>query len=185
MLLAVALALVGSVAFLRGGLAQRSTPVLEARLDLNQASRAELALLSGIGPMLAERIEKHRTVNGPFRSVEELLKVPGVGPATFNRIRDNVYVIGEAATPKKGITRTANVKLAPKLLDPNTATLADLDTLPGIGPVIAQRIIDEREKKPFLKIEDLRRVSGIGPKRLDALRPYVLLDSKRAELRTE
>lgn len=49
-------------------------------------------------------------------------------------------------------------------VDLNAATLADLDTLPGIGPVIAQRILDYREANgPFQSTDQLQEVSGIGP----------------------
>jgi competence protein ComEA len=50
------------------------------------------------------------------------------------------------------------------LLDLNTATAADLDALPGIGPVLAQRIVDHRaEHGPFTSVDQLDDVSGIGP----------------------
>ncbi len=52
----------------------------------------------------------------------------------------------------------------------NTATAAQLQTLPGIGEVLAQRIIDYREEHgPFQSIAALKNVSGIGEKRLEAL----------------
>jgi competence protein ComEA len=48
-----------------------------------------------------------------------------------------------------------------------------LQKLPGIGPRLAQRILDERAKSVFKSVDDLRRVSGIGPKTLEKLRAYV------------
>ncbi len=54
-------------------------------------------------------------------------------------------------------------------LDPNTATLAELLAIEGIGPVLASRIIAAR---PFKNAEGLRSIPGIGPKKYEKLRPY-------------
>jgi competence protein ComEA len=56
----------------------------------------------------------------------------------------------------------------------NTATLADLDTLPGVGPVLAQRILDHREQQGgFKAVTDLRKVDGIGSSRYEQLKDLV------------
>src|SRR5919204_654772 len=56
----------------------------------------------------------------------------------------------------------------------NTATLEQLDSLPGIGPVTAQKILDYRQKHgAFSSVDELDAVPGIGPSRLDQLRDLV------------
>lgn len=62
------------------------------RIDLNRASATELEGLPGIGPVTAARIVVWREDRGPFRDVEELQEVRGIGPATMDRIRDRVVV---------------------------------------------------------------------------------------------
>ena len=60
------------------------------------------------------------------------------------------------------------------LININTATLDELESLPGIGPALGQRILDYRtEHGPFRTVDDLTNVSGIGDKRLADLRPKV------------
>ena len=58
----------------------------------------------------------------------------------------------------------------------NTATAAQLDTLPGIGPATAKAIVAYRSSKgPFARVEDLLNVPGIGPAKLDAMRRQISL----------
>ena len=59
-------------------------------------------------------------------------------------------------------------------LELNRATLEDLDALPGIGPVLAGRIVDYRRTHgPFKTLADLGQVSGIGPKKLEQIKAYL------------
>ncbi|HEY8256018.1 MAG TPA: ComEA family DNA-binding protein [Gemmatimonadales bacterium] len=61
-------------------------------LDLNSASADALDGLPGIGPTRAASIVQYRARHGPFRSVEELGRVPGMGPAALARVRDHLAV---------------------------------------------------------------------------------------------
>jgi competence protein ComEA len=58
-------------------------------------------------------------------------------------------------------------------LDLNRATAAELDALPGVGPVLAQRIIDHRDQGPFTSVDQLDDVPGIGPARAAELAELV------------
>ena len=61
-----------------------------------------------------------------------------------------------------------------ELININTATLQDLDRLPGIGPTTAQKIIDYRTNNgPFQRIEDIMNVSGIGPSTFDKIKNLI------------
>jgi competence protein ComEA len=61
-------------------------------ININTASETELETLSGIGEVLAATIVEYRTQYGPFASVEDLMDVSGIGPATLDEIRDQVTV---------------------------------------------------------------------------------------------
>ena len=64
-------------------------------------------------------------------------------------------------------------------LNINTATAAQLETLDGIGPVLAQRIVEYRETNgPFASVEGLLEVKGLGPGILEAIRPQITAEEE-------
>lgn len=74
------------------GVPAAGDPASPAKVNLNTAALAELDTLPGVGPVLAQRIIDHRTRRGPFRSVDDLRQVDGIGAETFARLKDLVVV---------------------------------------------------------------------------------------------
>lgn len=77
------------------------------------------------------------------------------------------------AAPGSAAAAPAAVETAAGRVDVNTASAAELASLPGIGASKAAAIIAEREKKPFSAVEDLERVRGIGARTVEDLRGKV------------
>lgn len=84
----------------------------------------------------------------------------------------DVPVVGGATATGASTPGSSTESIAPVNL--NTATAEELDTLPGIGPVTAQAILQWRtDNGPFTSVDDLLDVSGIGDATLSDIRPYV------------
>ena len=64
------------------------------RININTADADTLQLLSGIGPTLSTAIVEYRLENGPFKSIEDLMLVPGIGEKKFTSVRDNITIGG-------------------------------------------------------------------------------------------
>ena len=91
-------------------------------------------------------------------------------PNTFSRISPTPKPSPTAtSSPVEGKKSHAKEKIGLGKIDINTATEKELRTVPGIGPVMAARIIAAR---PFRSADDLKRVSGIGDKKYAKIRPY-------------
>lgn len=151
------------------------------RVDLNTASMSELEALPGVGPAIAKRIVDNR----PYSSVAGLSKA-GVPDGTLSKIRGMVTVSrarSEAAKaepaartasrePARSEPRSASAASAPSRgdkIDVNSASARELQSLPGVGPAIAQRIVENR---PYSSMPDLAR-AGVSDALLDKIRPSI------------
>lgn len=68
-----------------------------AAVNVNTATQAQLETLNGIGPAKAKAIIDYRTKNGPFKTVEELDKVPGIGQGVLGKIKTDAAISGETS----------------------------------------------------------------------------------------
>lgn len=81
---------------------QIDSTVPSGPVDLNRCGESELVRLSGIGPVRAKSIVRWREENGPFDRVEDLERVPGIGPATVERLRGELLVREPSSGGERG-----------------------------------------------------------------------------------
>lgn len=161
---------------------QVSGAVLEPGIyDLPADSRAETAIAAAGGLTEAADTERVNMV----RKLRDgmLLQVPalkaGVGKKAAQRVvgasgnAANAY--GKNAADKHGASKVSAQGSAGRVRI-NSASASELQSLPGVGPALAQRIIAERSRGRFASAEDLLRVSGIGKAKLEKMRAYVEVD---------
>jgi competence ComEA-like helix-hairpin-helix protein len=156
------------------------------RIDPNSAPAVELARLPRVGPALARRIIEDRERNGPFTWAGELARVPGVGERLVELAaphlalpgsppaRGPVAAGGGVAPGVAGMGGVGGVGVIGGVVDLNRADAAALETLPGVGPVLAARIVAYRDSAgPFRSPDELLEVSGVGPATLARFRDRV------------
>lgn len=114
---------------------------------------------------LAALLEDGQQLNIPYKPGEE----PAAGDAAQPSNSDEALILPGAEETPASSDEANN-----ELININTASVEELDNLPGIGPTIAQRIIDYRtDNGPFSVIEDILNVSGIGPSTFDQIKDLI------------
>ncbi|MGL5083868.1 MAG: phospholipase D-like domain-containing protein [Microcoleaceae cyanobacterium] len=94
----------------------------------------------------------------------------------LKKVRTELQRCGDQViTPPAPIQSNPNPISSTLKINLNKATQAELETLPGVGPKLAQQMIQTRQQQPFTSLEDLERVPGVGPKLIEALRGRVTL----------
>ena len=117
----------------------------------------------------------------PSLAIERLINsaMPvAADPAPRNRNRWSASFCPVRRNAAKMPAKTAKTTALEGPVDLNRAGLAELQRLPGIGPKLAQRIVDVRTTKPFTTVDEIRRVPGIGVKTLEKIRPHATVEAK-------
>lgn len=154
-----------------------------AGIDLNTADSSALESLPGIGPSKAAAIIQYRTDNGPFKTVDELDNVSGIGPSTLTSVRDLVSIGAASGKPEASAPQAAPsaASIAPEAastsapaagcpVNINSADASGLMNLPGIGASKATAILQYRtDHGLFASCSALNDVSGIGEATLTAI----------------
>lgn len=165
-----------------------------AGVDVNSADSAALESLPGIGPSKAAAIIAYREANGPFKSLDDLDRVEGIGPSTLANLQELVS-FGNAAIPAGASSSTPAASSPASNASASTPTVASgaapakatssagcpininsadanvLEGLPGIGASKAAAIVQYRtDNGAFSSCDGLDGVSGIGSATLAGLR---------------
>jgi competence ComEA-like helix-hairpin-helix protein len=139
----------------------------DEQINMDLAPAGELARLPRVGPRLAKTIVADRQAHGPFGSLDGLDRVAGIGPGLLKTIGPHVVFSGgcggracfvRGSDPPESL---GDPGVTPTTI--NTAALAELDALPGIGPAKARAILRYREEHgQFAAVEDLAGVPGLS-----------------------
>jgi len=150
------------------------TPLAKGeRLDPNVATAAQLRRLPGVGRAKAEAIVSERTTGKPFEGPADLARVPGIGPQTVEALTPHLE-FGSRGSTRSPAPGAAGLPGSAPLVNVNRAQIKELEQITGIGPVLAARIVENRQRLGrFESAEDLARVPGIGPVLVGRIRGQV------------
>lgn len=136
-----------------------------------------LVMLAGLGLAARHFQAQPRPLPERTYAEEEIAFAQAVAPPVAEtRLADLPVPVAEPAAVSKPVSRSKAAP-APRSINLNTATSAELQSLPRIGPKLAERILAYRDEHgPFERVEELVRVRGIGQKTFAQMEPYLRID---------
>ena len=149
------------------------------RIDADRANALALTRLPRVGLSLAKRIVADRDSNGAFGSLQGLDRVPGIGSGLLKVLEPHLSFSGGRAVGRDGGTATVSSTALPPyrptaLVNVNTASAAELERLPLIGPSRALAIVAWRTRHGSFKSEaDLVQVPGVSQRMVAAIRERI------------
>ena len=164
----------------------------KALVDINTATQQELEAVKGVGAATAKKIIAGR----PYKSLDELTKA-GLSAKKIEALKPYVTVGKAAAAPAPTPAAEKKPKAAPAAkpsreeelrqrprapaaaaapVDLNTADQKALESLPGIGPALAKKIMEGR---PFQSVDDLSRIKGMNKSKIDAIKDKVTVTAAK------
>lgn len=144
-------------------------------------AKADQLIKVGFHPRIARNIEKYISAGGQIRDAAGLYRIYGMDSAQLLRVLPNI-VFPENPSPKQSETVTGN-EYSPHRIDLNTADSATLDALPGIGPVLATRILRFRDALGgFHTIQQLEECYGLTPETMERIVPRLTLETPHQKM---
>lgn len=158
--------------------------------DPNQADAEQLRRL-GLPKHVTNNLIRYRQAGGRFRKPADLQKIYGLSEEMYRRLEPYVLITGPDQVPEGktenqlepdtfSFTEPLPPQRHPVLdyrLELNLADSAELVDLPGIGPVLARRIVQWRERLGgYYVVEQLLEIKGLTPETLDRIRPFLHVD---------
>ncbi|MDH5265523.1 MAG: helix-hairpin-helix domain-containing protein, partial [Betaproteobacteria bacterium] len=132
-----------------------------AAVNINSATKEQLESLDGIGPVKAQAIIDYRKKNGPFKSLEDVKKVDGVGDATFEKIRKDISLSGTTkidapakAEPKKAEAKKEEPKKEEKKADAKKAEAKKEEPKKEKAAAADAKKADKKDMKEEKKADD-------------------------------
>lgn len=149
----------------------------------NSASESQLVSL-GLTLKNVQTIVRYRNKGGQFRLPEDFLKIWGIDPAVAKALIPYIRIPEHRVSNQYpgvkrngGFNHTDGPKKIPNI-DINEASIADWELLPGIGPVLAARIVKYREKLGgFAEKDEVKKTYGISDSLFEQIRPFLHLNT--------